>query len=271
MAAPRRRLSMLSSVTVARQWAWVQWRAAPFQKPLLLYLPPRGRVPPRGSRARSGAWLARAQELQDDSRQGMCKTKSGLPPFRIINQTQTCRGPRLVIFQRMPPAEVLARGQIPPGWLSEDGHLVSLVLSKGTLTPTRGGVFHDLEAGRELIQRARAAEPHLPLPTYPERKVQAPPPLPPPPPQPPVAAPMLWSGISAPAWRPPAPLPRRLPPNRKSKPARSLRLPEVPSWCRRSTRSTSCPLTTIARARRRSRAMGLGYGRGVHLPLSRIK
>jgi hypothetical protein len=93
----------------------------------------------------------------------------------------------------------MARGQFPPAWLSEDGQWVALVLSKGTLTPTCGGVFHEPEAGRKSIRRQRAAGPHQPLPICPERKVHALPALQPPPPQPPVAAPMMWDGVAAPS------------------------------------------------------------------------
>ena len=67
----------------------------------------------------------------------------------------------------------------------------------GTLIPTSGMLYGPDE---ELIQRERAAEPHQPLPTHPERRVQAPTALPPPPPRPPLAAPMLWDGMGERRW-----------------------------------------------------------------------
>ena len=69
----------------------------------------------------------------------------GSPPYRLINQTANCSGPRLVIFAGGLPNPSHRFLDIPANWLTPDGQWMRLEASKGTLVPrdysSEGGGF----------------------------------------------------------------------------------------------------------------------------------
>ena len=60
------------------------------------------------------------------------QTHTSLPGFRVVNQTQGCTGPPLVIFETAPEAEALARLSLRH---VESGDVVHLHLCRGTFVP----------------------------------------------------------------------------------------------------------------------------------------
>ena len=60
------------------------------------------------------------------------QTHTSLPGFRVVNQTQGCPGPPLVIFETVPEAEALARFSLRH---VESGDVVHLQLCRGTFVP----------------------------------------------------------------------------------------------------------------------------------------
>ena len=55
--------------------------------------------------------------------------------FRLVNQTQKCTGPRLIILQTPPASDALPWAQLPARWLTPGSSTIRLLVSKGTLTP----------------------------------------------------------------------------------------------------------------------------------------
>ena len=55
--------------------------------------------------------------------------------YRLVNQTQKCTGPRLLIMQNASAPKDILFAQMPARWLSSDGQSIRLIISKGTLTP----------------------------------------------------------------------------------------------------------------------------------------
>ena len=55
--------------------------------------------------------------------------------YRLVNQTQKCTGPRLLIMQNASAPSDIAFAQMPARWLSQDAQTIRLIISKGTLTP----------------------------------------------------------------------------------------------------------------------------------------
>ena len=71
--------------------------------------------------------------------------------YRLVNQTQRCAGPRLIILQSRAPKGFLW-GQLPSRWLSNSGSTLRLLISKGTLTPAEASTAHlNLAAASELL------------------------------------------------------------------------------------------------------------------------
>lgn len=64
---------------------------------------------------------------------------ASLPDYRLVNHTQGCTEPRLIVFQTSPPQSAVAWAALPPGWLhaTATGNHIRLWPSKGTLVPTR--------------------------------------------------------------------------------------------------------------------------------------
>ena len=60
------------------------------------------------------------------------QTPTSLPGFRVVNQTQGCTGPPLVIFETVPEAEALAQYSLRH---VESGDVVHLQLCRGTFVP----------------------------------------------------------------------------------------------------------------------------------------
>jgi hypothetical protein len=64
---------------------------------------------------------------------------ANLPDYRVVNHTQGCTEPRLIVFQKPPPESTVGWATLPPGWLhaTAAGDHIRLWPSKGTLVPTR--------------------------------------------------------------------------------------------------------------------------------------
>lgn len=60
---------------------------------------------------------------------------STVPKYRLINHTQGCNGPRMLLFYA-PPPDVFAWAEVPIEW-QESGTFIRLWVSKGTLVPMR--------------------------------------------------------------------------------------------------------------------------------------
>ena len=67
------------------------------------------------------------------------ESTASLPDYRLINHTQGCTEPRLLVFQTPPPPSHAWATLLPPGWLhaTAAGDHIRLWSSKGTLVPTR--------------------------------------------------------------------------------------------------------------------------------------
>ena len=82
----------------------------------------------------------------------------GMDPlcFRLINQTQKCTGPRLIILQSAPTSDHLPWAQMPPRWLAPGGDKIRLIVSKGTLTPAgAAGAAYSMAAAADVIDSTK--------------------------------------------------------------------------------------------------------------------
>jgi hypothetical protein len=87
----------------------------------------------------------------------------GMDPlcFRLINQTQKCTGPRLIILQSAATSDHLPWAQMPPRWLPGVGLLpggdkIRLIVSKGTLTPAgAAGAAYSMAAAADVIDSTK--------------------------------------------------------------------------------------------------------------------
>ena len=84
-------------------------------------------------------------------------SKSGSPLcFRLINQTQKCTGPRLIILQSAATSDHLPWAQMPPRWLLLGGDKIRLIVSKGTLTPAgAAGAAYSMAAAADVIDSTK--------------------------------------------------------------------------------------------------------------------
>lgn len=92
--------------------------------------------------------------------------KYGSMKFRVLNHTNTCHGPRVLLFQKQPAPGLIdvLGGPLPDTWVQTRG-VVDMFVSKGTLIPlacvppTKGGQAH-------AIRRPGAAQ--IPKPKRPQ-------------------------------------------------------------------------------------------------------
>ena len=88
------------------------------------------------SRTRALAEVQKAYSESNSLRSGFWKTA---PPelggglFRLMNNTQKCTGPWLVLFRDQAPTAGIEWGEMPPGWVV-DGAL-PMTVAKGTIVP----------------------------------------------------------------------------------------------------------------------------------------
>ena len=85
--------------------------------------------------------------------------------FRLINQTQKCTGPRLIVLQAGMLADDHAWAQIPARWLAAKEPFLRLIVTKGTLAPAHAAavsskmaVATDLIAGTSGVVPAESPD-----------------------------------------------------------------------------------------------------------------